>query len=131
MDTSTNKQVKSKTKAWNQRIRQFAVCDGPSKTQQSHKDTVDVNNIIARFDRTGQLPPGKGEGRYGDVSMLNGNLQEVLDQANMTLEQADAWVEEYIGARELQKAEEAEAAKQDQQPATNSSTVDPASESAQ
>jgi hypothetical protein len=125
--------VKTKTKRWNERQRTFAVCDGPSKTQQSHKETVDVNNIIARFDRTGQLPPAKKEGRYGDVTMLNGNLQEVLDKANMTLEEADTWIEEYISARELQKAEDAEHAEQAaaQQTDPHHSTDDSASESAQ
>lgn len=95
------------TKRWNERVRTISVVSGESKTQQSHKATVDVNNIIARFDRTGQLPPHMHEPQYGDVTMMNGNLQEVLDRANMTIEEADSWITDYNEAKKLVEEETA------------------------
>lgn len=102
------------TKKWNQRERTYAEVSGVSKTQQSHKDSVDINNLIARFDRTGVLPMPQKQGQYGDVSIMNDNLQVVLDKANMTLEEADTWIEEYLSEREMEKAMQEEQVKKDQ-----------------
>lgn len=54
--------------------------EGPSRTHQAHKDLVDVNNIVRRYERTGQLPPGR-QGQYGDVTALQGDLTERVNHA--------------------------------------------------
>lgn len=47
-------------------------------TVQADSDEADINKIIARYNKSGQLPPSRGgEPFYGDVSDL-GNLQESL-----------------------------------------------------
>lgn len=43
---------------------------GTPITQQHFKEEVDINNIIARFKRTGNLPPGV-ENQYGDISSMD------------------------------------------------------------
>ena len=47
-------------------------------TVQADRDEADINKIVERLNKTGQLPPMlKGEPFYGDVSEL-GDLQESL-----------------------------------------------------
>lgn len=47
-------------------------------TVQADRDEADINKIVARFQKTGQLPPTlKGEPFYGDVSDF-GDLAESL-----------------------------------------------------
>lgn len=47
-------------------------------TVQADREDADINKIIARFNKSGQLPPTfRGEPFYGDVSEL-GDLQESL-----------------------------------------------------
>jgi phage internal scaffolding protein len=47
-------------------------------TVQADRDEADINKVIARFEKSGQLPPTfKGEPFYGDVSEI-GDLQESL-----------------------------------------------------
>lgn len=47
-------------------------------TVQADRDEADINKIVARFNKTGQLPPTyKGQPFYGDVSEM-GNLQESM-----------------------------------------------------
>lgn len=49
-------------------------------TVQGDRDDADINRILARFQKSGQLPPTlRGEPFYGDVSEF-GNLQESLIQ---------------------------------------------------
>lgn len=47
-------------------------------TVQADRDEADINKIVARFQKSGQLPPSlKGEPFYGDVSEI-GDYQECL-----------------------------------------------------
>lgn len=41
---------------------------GPSRTQQSFRDECDINNILRKFNATGQLPAGSVQPQYGDFS---------------------------------------------------------------
>lgn len=43
-------------------------------TSQSFREDADINNIIKRFTKSGQLPPMRGDGQpfYGDVSEFSG-----------------------------------------------------------
>lgn len=76
------------------RQRVQANVSGPSKTQQSHKETVDINHIIRKFDRTGQLPPPTAEPQYADVSALNQYFGELIAKANEDIATANAWFAE-------------------------------------
>lgn len=40
----------------------------PSRTQQSFRDECDINNILRKFNVTGQLPVGSVQPEYGDFS---------------------------------------------------------------
>lgn len=53
-----------------ERLRIRTVVVGSSKTVQDHADAADINQIVARFHRSGVLPEGKGPGQYVDVSEL-------------------------------------------------------------
>lgn len=76
------------------RVRVQASCAGKGKTQQNHKQSVDVNHIIKRFDRTGQLPPATVQGVYGDVSDLNAYYGEIVAQAKENIAAAEAFFAE-------------------------------------
>lgn len=53
---------------------------GVSLTVQSDRDSADINNIVKRFLKSGQLPPTlRGEPFYGDVSEF-GDLAESLEK---------------------------------------------------
>jgi len=51
-----------------------------SMTHQSHAESCDINNIIRQFDRTGLLPPGRGDRSpvYDDVSHLNQPFSDLV-----------------------------------------------------
>jgi len=44
------------------------VCEEPTRAQQHHKDECDINVILERFGKTGQLPVNAISGNYGDFS---------------------------------------------------------------
>jgi phage internal scaffolding protein len=44
------------------------VCEEPTRAQQHHKDECDINVILERFGKTGQLPVNAISGTYGDFS---------------------------------------------------------------
>ena len=44
------------------------VFTSPSRTQQSFRDECDINNILRKFNVTGQLPVGSVQPEYGDFS---------------------------------------------------------------
>jgi phage internal scaffolding protein len=44
------------------------VCEEPTRAQQHHKDECDINVILERFGKTGQVPVNKISGTYGDFS---------------------------------------------------------------
>ena len=43
-------------------------CKDATRAQQHHKDECDINVILERFGKTGQLPINALEGTYGDFS---------------------------------------------------------------
>lgn len=49
---------------------------GVSRTQQAHAAACDVNKIIARFERTGEMPKARFAPSYADVTLLQGDLTE-------------------------------------------------------
>jgi phage internal scaffolding protein len=44
------------------------VCEEPTRAQQHHKDECDINVILERFGKTGQMPVNAISGNYGDFS---------------------------------------------------------------
>lgn len=46
------------------------VCEEPSLTHQEFKDECDINRIMARALKTGQMPVVPNAGRYGDFAAV-------------------------------------------------------------
>lgn len=66
------------------------ICLDPSLAQQSSKDECDINEIVRRFNLTGQLPEGVSVPQYGDFSEVSDyhtamNLVKAADAAFMAL----------------------------------------------
>lgn len=68
--------------------------DGESMTHQSHADSCDVNKIIGRYERTGQLPLATRPPQYADVSGLQGDLTERINFAKDALAKSRAFAAE-------------------------------------
>lgn len=68
--------------------------EGESMTQQHHRDQTDINNIVERYARTGNLPPGRLESQYADVTELQGDLGERILASRETMEAAEKFITE-------------------------------------
>lgn len=79
---------------------------GESMTHQSHKDLCDVNAIVKRFDRTGELPPATREAQYADVSSLQGDLTERIAMSREVLDTAGRHVDEKCKADQAKKRQQ-------------------------
>lgn len=90
-----------------ERVRYQTEIVGESKTDQSQKMQVDVNHIVRRYDRTGQLPQPKREPQYGDVSDLNAPYGELIESSRSILDTVGKYVE---GAEESARQKQAESA---------------------
>jgi len=44
------------------------VCEEPTRAQQHHRDECDINVILERFGKTGQMPVSAISAQYGDFS---------------------------------------------------------------
>lgn len=79
---------KPETRKWYERQRTYTKVPGKSMTSQSDRDPSDVNYIVRRFQRTGELPPNpRGlEPRYEDVTHLQENLTDAYNKATSTIE---------------------------------------------
>lgn len=51
----------------------------PTMTQQQFKDESDINNLVDRFLRTGEIPPVDARAMYGDFVDSPQSYQEALD----------------------------------------------------
>lgn len=71
------------------RERMPQICGGESLTEQGHAESVDVNNIVRRFHRTGVLPPAAHPPVYADVTRLQAPLQERIAFAASTISAVD------------------------------------------
>jgi len=72
------------------RARLKVLSEGETMTQQSHRDQTDINNIVNRYARTGQLPPATRQAQYADVTGLQGDLTELVARSNEHISTADA-----------------------------------------
>lgn len=88
-----------------QRIRVFTQLTTEVLTQQSHADSTDINSIVARFQRTGDMPPNpRGqEAQYVDCTPYSEDLTESYNRAVERLDEAGRLLSE-------RKREEREAA---------------------
>ena len=51
----------------------------PTMTQQQFKDEADINNLVDRFLRTGEIPSIDARAMYGDFVDVPQSYQEALD----------------------------------------------------
>lgn len=65
-------------KPW-ERERTYTKTYGESRTQTVFGNETDVNAIMARFTRTGIMPPARGEPQYADVTELQQDMTEALE----------------------------------------------------
>lgn len=90
-----------------ERTRVFTELSTEMLTQQSHGDSSDINAIVARFQRTGEMPPNpRGqEGQYVDCTPFSENITESYNRSIETLDEAGRLLSE----REREQAEKAAA----------------------
>jgi len=91
-------------------IRSTTQFNGESKTQASKGNETDVNAIMARFTRTGILPPVTEQPQYADVTDLQQDLQEILQtgkEAQTRLEFLQAEAQKRIKAQQQNETEPA------------------------
>lgn len=62
----------------------------PTLTQQQFKDEADINNLVDRFLRTGEIPPVDARAMYGDFVDAPQSYQEALDAVFAAQEGFDA-----------------------------------------
>lgn len=79
-------------KPW-ERIRVQIEGGGDTEVDQSAKQETDVNTIVNRYQRTGQLPPGR-EGIFADVSNFQGELTERLEWSKEAVKSAQMEIEQ-------------------------------------
>lgn len=74
------KTIKIITRRPNGNVRVQTINDEPTMTQQQFKDQVDVNNIIAKFKKTGQITHlNASKGVYADLTQV-GDYQSAMDK---------------------------------------------------
>lgn len=61
---------------------------GESMTQQNHCEAADVNKIIQRYERTGILPPAREKPVYADVTGLQGDFAQRIDESRSVIGKA-------------------------------------------
>lgn len=77
------------------RVRTPTIILGDSKTHQSHAEACDINHIIRRFDRTGVLSPETRPAQFHDVTALQGDLTERINQSREVLDTAGRALQEH------------------------------------
>jgi len=66
------------------RVRQIADIPSDSQTVKDAGNETDVNQIVARFSRTGELPRGNAqEAQYADVTEFQADLTEIIEKGKL------------------------------------------------
>lgn len=60
------------------RERVFHQLEGESMTERSHADQTDINVIVSRYRRSGDLPPPQTPPIFMDVTALQGDYRQRL-----------------------------------------------------
>ncbi len=79
------------------RDRHPLVCEPPGRTKQSMAEECDVNFILNKWKRTGELPPGQTHPpTYGDFSEVGDYMQaqNSILEADKAFEALPSWVRE-------------------------------------
>lgn len=87
-----------------ERHRTPFVTEGESMTINSFKDETDINNIVGRYHRTGELPNAKIQPQYADVSGLQGDITETLARAETAAQELGDIQAKAAKANEAKKA---------------------------
>lgn len=77
-EATAAKVVVSKRENGSVRVQMHTGTEGCT-VQQQHKDAVNANRIVEKFERTGLMPPIRSGGVYGDVSEI-GDYQAAIEQ---------------------------------------------------
>lgn len=72
---------------YTKRVHKGFKCDDRSRTKQADKDACDINNIIARYKKTGILPEQR-QGFYADVS----NVKDYRESLHQVIAAEDAFM---------------------------------------
>lgn len=75
--------------------RYITVIEGESATDTSMGNDTDINNIVARFDRTGILPSATTQPIYADVTALQGELTELINEARDVQQRSQEFIEKW------------------------------------
>lgn len=102
---------------WTDRTRLTEVFEGKDMTQQSHAESCDVNSIVTRFQRTGEMPRER-EGFYDDVTGLQVELTEAYNRSRETLDAAIEQSDRLKAEAAKPKPEENAGASPDPEPTT-------------
>lgn len=75
------------------RQRTITVNDEPSQVDRSPGNDTDINHIMDRFARTGQLPSGNTpEPHYEDCTVFNRDLTELINEARDVQQRAQEFI---------------------------------------
>lgn len=85
---------------WRERF--YTVPVGDSLTDQSFMGACDINNIVARFARTGELPPSTKVPVFDDVTALQGDLTSMYENSSSLIDKAMLHRESYL-KKQLEK----------------------------
>lgn len=104
-----------------QRDRVQSIQGGESCTDINHQEASDVNAIVARYHRSGELPPVRTPPNYADVTGLQGDLTERLQWAREHIDNA------YKALSEVQQAQQNETGEPQttNEPQTPETTTEP------
>lgn len=88
-----------------QRERVQSIQGGESCTDINHQEASDVNEIVARYHRSGFLPPATKQATYADVTGLQGDLTERIQWAREQLDNAQKALTEVQQAQKNETGE--------------------------
>lgn len=91
------------------RGRLQTVIEGESMTHQSHAQSVDINHIVAQFDRSGYMPPASREAHYIDCTGLQTDLTQAHAESVRVIETANEYNEGVRKAKAKKAKADAEA----------------------
>lgn len=95
-----------------ERVRQTLETFGETRVDTSFGNDTDVNTIIARCTRTGEpLPGNPNQGQYVDVTGLQKDLTELVNESREALQKAEEMQKEYNAQAAAKEAEETAALK--------------------
>jgi len=96
-----------------ERQRQPLITFGETRVDTSFGNDTDVNRIIAKCTRTGEPLPNNGNtGEYCDVTGLQKDLTELVNESREALQKAEEMQKQYAAEKAAKEAEETEALKQ-------------------